>query len=484
MLILAVMALPTITSVSEDAINSVPLSYKEASLAMGATRWQTISRVTVPAAFSGITAAIILGMGRAIGETMAVMMVMGNAARIEFNIFKSMRTITGSLAIEMGETAIGSTHYHALFGLALILLVITLIINLASIVIIDRLKVTHRKKEKTRIGNVMEEHSQAFRIFILILCGFVAGLFLSASITFFGMIGLYLAIYLLYLAKKHIYDKFNAHRKQKVAYSFVIGAVIIVMSVLAIVVSYIVINGLPAMSWEFLTQPPVGLKGGIFPAILGTFYLVIGTLVFALPIGISAAIYLVEFQKEGKLTKIIRTGFDLLNGTPSIVFGLFGFAFFVIALLGEPSMLAGQITLGLMILPTILRTTEEALKAVPQSIREGSLALGASPWQTIRRVVLPPALPGIITGAVLSIGRAAGETAPILFTAAVFIQPHLPTSLLDPVMALPYHLFVLTEYPASQLQRFGTAFVLLVIVVAFYLLAIIIRHSYKKNTRW
>jgi phosphate transport system permease protein len=484
MLILAIMALPTITSVSEDAINSVPMAYKEASLAMGATKWQTISRVTVPAAFSGITAAIILGMGRAIGETMAVMMVMGNAARIELNIFQAMRTITGSLAIEMGETAIGSTHYHALFGLALILLIITLFINLSSIVIIDRLKISYTKKDPSRFGQVMEQHSKAFKYFVLILCAFVAGLFLTFSISILGTLLLYILIYLLYDYKRNWYDNLPALKKEKIAYIILTISILIVMSILTIVVSFIVINGLPALTWEFLTQPPVGLSGGIFPAILGTFYLVLGTLVFALPIGISAAIYLVEFQKEGRLTKIIRSGFDLLNGTPSIVFGLFGFAFFVIALLGEPSMLAGQITLGLMILPTVLRTTEEALKAVPQTIREGSLALGATKWQTIRRVVLPPAFPGIITGAVLSIGRAAGETAPILFTAAVFIQPDLPTSLLDPVMALPYHLFVLTEYPASSLQRFGTALVLLIIVIGFYLIAIIIRNYYRKKIRW
>jgi phosphate transport system permease protein len=213
-------------------------------------------------------------------------------------------------------------------------------------------------------------------------------------------------------------------------------------------------------------------------------YLVTGAIVLALPLGAGAAIYLNEYTREGIITKIIRGGADLLNGTPSIVFGLFGFAFFVLYLKWGFSLLAGQITLAFMVFPTIIRTTEEALKSVPSSIREGSLALGATKWQTIKKVVLPPASPGILTGAILGIGRAAGETAPIMFTAVVF-SSFMPTSVFEPVNALPYHLFILsTSVPASQQNQAGTALVLLLLVICIYFCAILLRNRFRKKMKW
>ncbi|HZD43440.1 MAG TPA: phosphate ABC transporter permease PstA, partial [Methanomicrobiales archaeon] len=183
--------------------------------------------------------------------------------------------------------------------------------------------------------------------------------------------------------------------------------------------------------------------------------------------------------------QIIRSGVDLLNGTPSIVFGLFGFAFLVLYLNFGVSLLAGQITLGLMVLPTIIRTTEEAIKSIPNGLREGSLALGATKWQTIRRVVLPPAMPGVLTGTILSIGRAAGETAPILFTAVVFSRRFLPTSVTEPVMALPYHLFILaTNVPGAEQNMYGTALVLLILVVGIYTVAIYTRNRFHRSMKW
>ena len=209
-----------------------------------------------------------------------------------------------------------------------------------------------------------------------------------------------------------------------------------------------------------------------------------GAILIALPLGVGAAVYLVEYTREGRITKLIRTGVDLLNGTPSIVFGLFGFAFLVLFLDVGISLLAGMITLALMVLPTVIRTTEESLKNIPQSLREGSLALGATQWQTIKNVVIPPAVPGIVTGAILSIGRAAGETAPIMFTAVVFSTRFLPTSLFQPVMALPYHLFILsTNVPGATTNKYGTALVLLMLVVAFYTVAILIRNHYAHKAR-
>lgn len=245
---------------------------------------------------------------------------------------------------------------------------------------------------------------------------------------------------------------------------------IVIAFVLGIVV-YLIIKGSGAINWEFLSQwPREGMReGGIFPAILGTFYLIIGTLVFSMPIGIFAAVYLNEYASKNKLTRLIRLSVINMSGVPSVVFGLFGLGFFVIFLRFGRSILAGSLTLAFMILPVIITTTEEALKTVPDTYRWASLALGATKWQTIIRVVLPQALPGIITGSVLGIGRAAGETAPIIFTVAAFSQPNLPNSVFSQVMALPYHLYALvtqiTNSPEDK--QWGTALVLLMVVLLF-----------------
>ena len=482
--LLGIMALPTIVSVSEDAISAVPHEYKEGSLAIGATRWQTISRVLVPAALSGIAAAIILGIGRAVGETMAVMMVAGNAAIIPdpiWNILSPLRTLTGTLGIEMGEVSVGSDHYHALFGVAVVLLVITLVINVSAVAILRYLR-------EGRTGSPARKPFISSRTRVALIRS--AGMLGLALLLVFLLIAApwwLTAFFLLaaggwYFGRAHV----SENRIQTIAFGFILGATLVVLAILVIILQDIIINGLPALSWEFLTKPPLdsGRAGGIFPAIIGTLYLVVGAIAIALPLGVGAAIYLVEYTREGRITQLIRTGVDLLNGTPSIVFGLFGFAFIVLYLNVGVSMLAGQVTLALMVLPTVIRTTEEALKCIPQSLREGSLALGATKWQTISRVVLPPAVPGIVTGAILSIGRAAGETAPIMFTAVVFSSRFLPDSVFQPVMALPYHLFILaTNVPGSSTNKYGTALVLLLLVVAFYAVAIFVRNHFQNKIR-
>jgi phosphate transport system permease protein len=484
--LLGIMALPTIVSVSEDAISSVPTDYKRASLALGATKWQTIRKVIVPSALSGITASIILGMGRAVGETMAVMMVTGNAAIIPqpiTNVFSPIRTITGTLGIEMGEAAVGSIHYHALFALAVLLFVIVLIINSSAVLILIRLSEKFKptgKPAKIKISRGIKRRmtSAGYGILGLIILYILytsVGLVLTVLLAAAG-IGLYIA-----------FQRLTQKQIQKIALSLVTVAVVVVLFLLGVILCYIVVNGAGNISWEFLTQSPrdLGREGGIFPAIIGTLYLVGGAILFSVPPGVGAGIYLSEYAKEGKGTRIIRAGIDNLNGTPSIVFGLFGFAFLVLYLNFGISLLAGQLTLAFMVLPTIIRTTEEAIKSVPQSIREASLALGATKWQTIRKVVLPPAAPGVITGVILSIGRAAGETAPIMFTAAVFTQRFLPRTPMEPVMALPYHLFVLTtSVPNSIHNAYGTAFVLLMVVLIIYAMATIIRIRYRKAMRW
>jgi phosphate transport system permease protein len=483
-ILLGIMALPTIISVSEDAITAVPHEFKEGSLAIGATRWQTISKVIVPAALSGIAAAIILGIGRAIGETMAVMMVAGNAAVIPdpiWNVLSPIRTLTATLGIEMGEVSVGSEHYSALFGIAVVLLIITLVINLSAVAILRHLKegqYAHSDRTPFIPTSVKE------------LVKRIAGLLMVATLIVFLVVAmpLYLAAAILLVSGAWYFGKDRLSRKhiETISFGFIIAAAVTVLAILVIILGYIIINGFPAISWEFLTQPPkdLGRAGGIYPAIVGTLYLVGGAILIALPLGVGAAIYLVEYTREGLITRLIRTGVDLLNGTPSIVFGLFGFAFIVLYLTVGVSLLAGQITLALMILPTVIRTTEESLKNISHSLREGSLALGATRWQTISKVVLPPAVPGIVTGAILCIGRAAGETAPIMFTAVVFSSRFLPMSELQPVMALPYHLFILsTNVPGASANQYGTALVLLALVVGMYAIAIIIRTHFQKKSR-
>lgn len=276
---------------------------------------------------------------------------------------------------------------------------------------------------------------------------------------------------------------------QVIAFSLLTVAILGVLVALGTILVFILARGAGAISWEFLTTFPrrAMTEGGIFPALVGTFYLALGTLIFSLPLGVSAAIYLVEYARQGPLVRVIRMAVNNLAGVPSVVFGLFGLAFFVKALGFGISILSGSLTLALLVLPVIIRASEEALRAVPQEFREGSLALGATKWQTVRRVVLPAGLPGILTGSILALGRAAGETAPIIFTAAVF-SARMPDSILSPVMALPYHLFVMaTEsifYEETRPLQYGTAIVLLGLVLTIDLAAIIIRYRLRRRRRW
>ncbi len=256
---------------------------------------------------------------------------------------------------------------------------------------------------------------------------------------------------------------------------------------LLIIVYFLVAKGWRAIDWTFLTQPPMEAmtKGGILPCIVGTLCLSLGAIVVALPIGVASAVYLHEYARPGRTLRLIRLGINNLAGVPSVVFGLFGLAFFVVWLHMGVSILAGALTLGAMTLPVIIGASEEALRSVPDTYREASLGLGATKWQTVYRVVLPAALPGILTGAILGISRAAGETAPIMFTAAVFYTPHLPSSIFDEIMALPYHIYVLatagTEIEATRHLQYGTALVLIVLALGLNLVAIIYRARLRRR---
>ena len=280
----------------------------------------------------------------------------------------------------------------------------------------------------------------------------------------------------------------NPKITQKIAFFFFLLATLLIIVPVGLIVFIIVIKGTPAISWEFLfSMPRDGMRaGGIFPAIIGTICLVVGSIAFALPIGILAALYLSEYSRDNLLTRIIKLAIVNLSGVPSVIFGLFGLALFVVFLGFGASLLAGSLTLGIMVLPIIIAASRVALESVPMSFREVSLSLGASKWQTIRHIVLPNAIPGIMTGTILEIGRAAGETAPILFTVAAFYLPQLPKSIFDQAMALPYHLYVIsTQVPnVDEKIRYGTALVLLVLVLSVNLVAIIIRYKLRKNKKW
>ncbi len=276
--------------------------------------------------------------------------------------------------------------------------------------------------------------------------------------------------------------------KQSCMFSFFRLAIIINGLALAIILFFLLKNGLSALNWTFLSEAPRNsmTEGGILPCIVGTFILCLGAMLLAFPWGVAAAIYLHEYAKPGPMLRIIRLGINNLAGVPSIIFGLFGMALFVTWMGFGVSILSGILTLGALILPIIIGTAEEALRSVPQTYREASLGLGATKWQTISRVVLPAALPGMLTGSILGLSRAAGETAAIMFTAAVFFTPHMPTSVLDDVMALPYHIYVLatagTEIEKTRPLQYGTALVLIFLVLGMNLLAIWYRGRLQKKT--
>ncbi|MBD3228318.1 MAG: phosphate ABC transporter permease PstA [Candidatus Lokiarchaeota archaeon] len=642
--ILSIMILPTIVSISEDSLNSVPMLYKEASLGVGATKWQTISKISLPSASSGILSGIVLGVGRAIGETMAVLLITGNAVEIPMpitNIFDQIGTITGIIASQLPTQSAGA-HFHALFFLGCILFILIMIINIVALVIIRRInRKFHPEVQKQRekaseesSDSVDKEYENAFfgrdrkikdepesliheddddknhknddsiedtdiwqdnesgppnksikskinektksfisdltigkvikyifygifyyfiinifynfwgLIWTLIIGLAILGIFIGSIIVniFYGMNlkvsqnlfwaevlglliwiiagvsntflynlsdgaigfwannGMYIAmivgvaIVVFYL----IYRQLSVKIHKWSGYITVGLAMLFVFTALSILLFFIIGKGVtPFLNGqinflEFITEEPsaTGIGGGIFPAMIGTLMLVFGAIIIAAPLGIMTGIYLTEYAGEGKVVTIINNAIDNLNATPSIVFGMFGVALFINYLGWDRSLIVGQIALGLMILPVIIKTTEEAIKAIPQSFREGSMAMGATKWQTTVNVVLPPALPGILTGVILGVGRAAGETAPVMLTVAVFSTRGIPINPFEPAPALTYHLYyLLGECPTGNIElKFAyassTAFVLLVLVLIIYAFAMVIRSYYRKQKKW
>lgn len=280
----------------------------------------------------------------------------------------------------------------------------------------------------------------------------------------------------------------NPHQTEHLGYGLLVGiSLLTVLPIIALVI-YILIEGMPVINWTFLTaMPSNGMhSGGIYPAIVGTFYLTLGTAIFSVPPSVAAAIYLSEYANENRWTSLIRVAIVNLAGIPSVIYGLFGLGLFVEFLHFGSSILSASLTLSIMTLPVVISTTEEALRAVPRSFRVVSATLGATRWQTIWRVVLPEAIPGVLTGVILGLERAAGETAPILFTGAAFFLPRLPNSPFDPTMALPYHLYVIsTQVPGMPIHiEYGTVLVLMVFVLGMNLIATVIRSRARARRQW
>ena len=282
--------------------------------------------------------------------------------------------------------------------------------------------------------------------------------------------------------------KHNPQRTERIAFRLLSLSTLIILTPVFLILLIILWEGIPALSWNFIFgMPSDGMRaGGIFPTLVGTLYLVLGTAVFSLPLGILTAIYLVEYSQENWFTRTIEIAIVNLAGVPSIVYGLFGLGLFVTLLGFGASILSGSLTLAIMTLPVIITSSREALTSVPKSFREVSFSLGASRWQTVRHAVLPNAIPGILTGTVLGLSRAAGETAPILFTVAAFYLPNLPRSIFDQAMALPYHIYVLsTQVPNVSLKlQYGTILVLVMIIFILNSIAAYIRAHFRRKKTW
>ena len=433
-IVLAIMIIPTITSLTKNALEAVPAQYFEGALAMGNTKAQAVFRVVFPAARSGIISALILGIGRAVGETMAVQMVAGGTANFPTGLFIPICPLTVKINMEMGEVVPGSLHESALMATGFVLLILVLIITLS----VNLVPKEFKGKKGTRVlqggGENVVYRKKGLIPEILKYCGMVC-------------------------------------------------AGIVVISLAAIIL-FICINGIPNISWNFLFGGD-GYEGhSLAPAFLTTFYVIIFTLIIALPLGIGAAIFLNEYAKPGsKFVKVIRTFIDTLSGVPSIVFGLFGYLLFV-QIFGR-SVFAGAFTMVLVILPTIIRSTEEALRAVPMELREASYGLGASKIRTIFKVVLPSAFPGIATAIVLSVGRIISESAALIYTAGMMaVASSSVSSAIDPTNAgstLTVFMYSFFAEGLAYEEAYATAFVLLIITFVLNLIVYFIQKSVKKK---
>lgn len=459
-IILSIMILPTIISLSVNAIESVDKSYYEGSLSLGVNKERSVFKVMLPSAKSGIFTAVVLAIGRAMGETMAVVMVAGNSPVFPTGLISSIRTMTTNIIMEMGYAERGSIHMSALIGTGFVLFLFILIINISLNLIRDMKK----DGKESKIKEFISDKINKLRKTTLNVNGI--NTVSDAEITLKEE-----------KKRERIVKAENVLYKGLKYLSLVSSLVSVIM--LIIIIGFISVNGIPYLSIEFL----FGGKDAeitIFPSIVNTLIMIVFSLLIALPIGISSAIYLNEYtKKNNKIVKVIRLATETLAGVPSIIFGLFGMLMFKDMMGLGYSLLAGILTLSIMILPTIVRSTEESLIAIPDSVREGSLALGATKKRTVFKVVLPSAISGIISAIILSIGRIVGESAALIFTAGS--NPDMVNSILDAGASLTVRMYVLANEGLYPGYAFATAFVLICIVVLLNLCSVLVESKVKKK---
>ena len=482
-LVLAIMIVPTITTLTMDALRSIPMGIREASFAMGATRWQTIYKVVLPAAKMGIVNAVVLGMGRAIGETMAVLMVVGNAPVIPAGVASPLSTLTSQIALDMGYSS--GLHRSALFGMGVVLFIIS-----AALVGLVRFLSATREGGRGR-----SRHRRAKAADRAVAAGGVSfnraeqpaehapkpTLSADAVTPVTGEAvprreGSRAKIQRLLASGEG--KGANKGRVNDVMLGVFAAAGLVTAVVLALIILFVAVNGLPVMSPDFVFGWPHGVnaEGGIFPTIVSTLYVTALAMLVCTPVAVLAAVYLAEYAKQGRLVTFIRFAADTLSSVPSIVMGLFGYAMFVEAMGLGLSMLSAALALALMMLPIVMRTTEEAIRAVPRYIRWGAYGLGATKWQVVSKIVLPSAFPRIATGVVLAIGRAIGETAVVLYTMGQAIN--LPVTPLDSGRPMTIHLYQLANEGINMQAAYGTALLLMAMILAFNLFA---RHLSRRS---
>ena len=461
-LVLAIMIVPTITTLTMDALRSSPLGIREASYAMGATKWQTIYKVVLPASKVGIVNAIVLGMGRAIGETMAVLMVVGNAPVIPDSIASPISTLTSQIALDMGYSS--GLHRSALFGMGVVLFIISATL-VGSVRLISRAKETRAEKKLSKEKE--EKLASANEVQLATIAPVETGAKLEAAEEAQESTRARIKK-VLSEAKAPLISKDVTNETMLVVFR---AAALLATGVLLLIILFVTVNGLPALSFDFIFGWPQGVnaEGGIWPTIVSSLYVTGLEMLICAPLAILAAVYLTEYAKQGRLVNYLRFATDTLASVPSIVMGLFGFALFVEVFSFGLSMLSAALALALMMLPIVMRTTEEAIRAVPRYVRWGSYGLGATKWQTVSKVVLPSAFPRIATGIVLAIGRAVGETAVVLYTMGQAIN--LPLTPMDSGRPMTIHLYLLANEGVNMQAAYGTALLLMIMILAFNLFA-------------
>ena len=464
-IVVAAMILPIIVSISDDAIRAVPREIKEAALGLGATRWEMATKVVLPSARSGIVAAVLLALARAVGETMAVTMAAGSVAALHFDPRLEVQTLTAYIAqVATGDIPPGPAT-DAGFAVGSALFVLTFSVNILAIGATRKRLGANRGK----LSSLFFEIKAKLSMLLEKLRGEVK--------------------YNLTQSNPFIPTKYDLYRrrKEKVSRFFVASSLFVGLAFLLILLQTILETGLAGIDLQFLTNFPSyrADQAGIGPTIWGSLWLIALTMLFALPAGVGAAVYLTALAPEGILNQFLRRTIQNLAAVPSIIFGLVGLYIFSRMFGFGLSLLTGSLTLAMMVLPMIVVTTEEALLAVPKSFRDAALGVGATRWQAVRHHVLPNAVPGIATGAILSVARALGETAPILFVASLFSKT-APTGIMDGFLALPIQIFFWTRHPKEAFHDLAasTILVLLMLLLILNFIAIFIRNRAEARRSW